>query len=303
MTVAYLFPGQGSQRAGMGRAFYREWPETERTFDDLDAATDLDLWDLCFEAETDTLRRTEYTQPAVYATSLAAYAGLVERVGEPDYVSGHSLGHISAVTAAGALDPSEGLNLIRRRGQLMQSAAERDGPGVMAAALLVDGTVVQEVCADHEGVAVAAFNAPRQTVISGQREAVDDAKAALEGQTSVRFLDLDVGAAFHSPVMRSATAEFGEVLADVGFDELAVPVGSDLSGEVHTDPQQVRAELAAQLTSPVDWVSAVQVLERAGVDTFVELPPTGTLAGFVERIAPEATAIELESPAEIERLS
>ncbi|MFB6303092.1 MAG: ACP S-malonyltransferase [Haloferacaceae archaeon] len=300
MTTAYLFPGQGSQTPGMGRAFYEAWPATRARFDDLDAATDADLAGLCFEADAATLRATANAQPATFATAVAAYAGAVERVGPPDYVAGHSLGHLTAAVAAGMLASTDGIDLVRRRGDLMARAARAGGPGTMVAVLLADPDAVADACAAHDGAAVAAYNAPRQTVVSGEQEAVAAVRAAIEERTRARFVDLDVGAAFHSPVMRSAEEPFADAVAGTPLREATTPVCSDVSGEVYTDPTVARRDLPAQLTSPVDWVGVVEALAARGVDRYVEVPPAGALVEFVERIDPGAETVALETPADAE---
>jgi len=299
VTTAYVFPGQGSQTPGMGRAFHEAWPATRTRFDDLAAATDLDLRRLCFEADEGTLRATANTQPAVYATSVAAYAGAVERAGEPDYVAGHSLGHLTAATVAGAIEPRDGLDLVRRRGELMARTARRDGPGTMVAVLLADPSVVTAACEAVEGASVAAYNAPRQTVVSGTGAAVERVKSGIEDRTRARFADLDVGAAFHSPVMEAAAGPFAAALDGTRFDRGAIPVCSDVSTDVYADPAVARRDLAAQVTAPVDWVGVVDTLTGRGVDRFVEFPPAGALVDLVERIVPDAEAVALDAPEDV----
>jgi [acyl-carrier-protein] S-malonyltransferase len=280
----------------MGRAFYDAWPATRSRFDALDEAADVDLSRLCFGADEETLRATANTQPAVYATGVAAHAGALERLDAPDFVAGHSLGHLTAATAAGALDPREGIELVRRRGELMQRAAERDGPGTMVAVLLADPNAVVDACDGVEGAGVAAFNAPRQTVVSGTEAAVERVTSAVEDETRVRITALDVGAAFHSPVMRSAADPFAAALDRTDFDRASIPVCSDVSTAVYTAPAVARRDLAAQLTAPIDWVGVVEALAARGVDRFVEFPPAGTLASLVEKVAPDAETIALDSP-------
>lgn len=303
MTTAYVFPGQGSQTPGMGQEFYRDWERTRRQFDDLDDAIDLDLASLCFEEDADRLRQTANTQPAVFATGVAVAAGAAERLPEPDYVAGHSLGHFTAATAAAALSPSAGIELVYQRGQLMHEAARRDGPGTMVAVLLADPDVVADVCADYEDVSVGGFNAPRQTVVSGAETGVNQVQSDLEARTRARFVELDVGAAFHSPVMETAEAPFREVLAETPFQEASVPVCSDVTGEVYTEPAVARRDLATQITSPIDWVSVIETLAERGVDRYIEFPPAGTLVDLIEKTAPDADAIPLETPSDIESIN
>lgn len=300
MTTAYLFPGQGAQTPGMGRAFHEAWPAARARFEDLDAAADRDLATLCFDADAATLRATANAQPATFATGLAAYAGAVERIGLPDYVAGHSLGHLTAAAAAGMLDTRAGVDLVERRGEAMARAARADGPGTMVAVLLADPDAVADACAARDGAAVAAYNAPRQTVVSGTEAAVAAVRSALDERTRARFVDLDVGAAFHSPVVRSAAGPFADAVTEAPLSGADVPVCSDVSGTVYTDPAVARRDLPAGLTAPVDWVGVVEALAARGVDRYVEFPPAGTLVDFVERVAPDARTVALETPADAE---
>lgn len=298
MSTAYVFPGQGSQEPGMGRSFYEAWPETRARFDALDAAVGIDLADRCFEGDAATLRETATTQPATYAVGVAVHAGASERIGPPDYVAGHSLGHLTAATVAGVLDPLDGIDLVRRRGEAMARAARVDGPGTMVAALLADPAVVADACATHDGAAVAAFNAPRETVVSGTEAAVAAVRSTLDAddRTRVRFVDLDVGAAFHSPVVRSAVGPVADAVDATPFRAADVPVCSDVTAEVYTDPGVARRDPVDGLTAPVDWVGVVETLADRGVDRYVEFPPTGALSDLIERIDPDAETVALDAP-------
>lgn len=300
MTTAYVFPGQGSQFPGMGQPFYETLEATRKRFDELDAAIDIDLSDLCFEGDTETLRRTPNTQPAVFATGVATYAGVRERLGSPDYVAGHSLGHITAAAAADALSDNAGIELVRRRGELLQAAARADGPGTMVSVLLADPETVVEVCEQYPGASVAGFNGPRHTVVSGRSDAVDGVRRELHDRGRTRCVELDVGAAFHSPVMESATEPFADVLETTPFRPAALPICSDVTGAVYTDPAVARRHLATQLTAPVDWVSVIERLADRGVTQYVEFPPAGTLSELIDKIVPDAEIVTLERPADID---
>lgn len=299
MATAYVFPGQGSQVPGMGRTFYEDLGATRKRFDKLDAAIDIDLYDLCFEADSETLRRTSNTQPAVFAIGAATYAGVRDQLGPPDYVAGHSLGHITAAAAADALSDEAGIELVRRRGELLQAAARADGPGTMVSVLLADPDTVIEVCEQYPNAGVAGFNGPRHTVVSGRSDAVAEVRADLDDRGRTRFVDLDVGAAFHSPVMESATDPFADVLEATPFQPAALPICSDVTGEVYTDPAVARRHLTTQLTAPIDWVSVIERLADCGVTQYVEFPPAGTLAELIDRIVADAKIVTLERPADI----
>jgi [acyl-carrier-protein] S-malonyltransferase len=297
--TAFLFPGQGSQTVGMGRAFYDDWPAVRATFDRLDDALELDLRELCFDGTTAAIRRPGNTQPLLLTAGIAVYEGVTARFGiEPSLVAGHSLGHFTALAAAGAMDPATAVALTRQRGRCMEQAADTDGPGTMVAVLLADPDAVAEACDAREDVGVALYNAPKQTVISGTAEGAAAVRETLEERTTARFRELEVGAAFHSPVMASAVDCVERAMADVTLREAGIPVVSDVTGEAYTDPSVARRDLTAQITSPVDWVAVVERLRARGVERFVEFPPSGVLSSLVERIAPDADCVALETPAD-----
>lgn len=304
-NTALVFPGQGSQQPGMGTAFHEAWPETRTLFTDLDDAlpAEVDLHDLCFEADAETLRATERTQPAVFAIGLATYRGLQERTDiEPVAVAGHSLGHLTALAASGVIDPVGGVQLVHNRGQIMAQVAHDKPEGVMCAVLLADPDTVADRCADHAAVSVAAFNAPRETVISGTAAAVDAVREDLDQVTRARFRELDTDTAFHSPLMEPARDAFGSVLKTADFTEGEIPVASDISQPVYTKPAVARTELTAQVTAPIDWVGTIRMLRDRGVTQYVELPPAGTLGRLIERIDADATIITLDEPGDAEAL-
>lgn len=289
----------------MGRAFYEAWSETRSTFDALaeSVSTDLDLHDLCFDAEAETLLATERTQPGMFAIGLATYRGLRARTDiEAGFVAGHSLGHVTAIAASGMLDPDDGILLVQRRGQLMAEAANGGPEGVMCAVLLADPETVADACAGHPAVSVAAFNAPRETVLSGPADAVAAIRNELDETTRARFRDLDTDTAFHSALMDPAREAFARVLVKTKFSQGIIPVASDVSGTVYTDPAVARAELTAQVTAPIDWVRTVSMLRDRGVTRYVELPPAGTLRRLIGRIHSDATIITLDEPRDAEKL-
>jgi [acyl-carrier-protein] S-malonyltransferase len=298
--TAFVFPGQGSQEPGILDPFAETWPTVGRVLDRI-SPTDA-LGSLLFEADEATLREPENAQRAVLATGIAVAAALAEQVVlEPDLVAGHSLGHITAATAAGVFSPADAVELVADRGRLMATAEADAGPGTMVAVLLTSRERVEAVVDDVSGVAVAGYNGPGQTVISGPVAAVDEAVDALDRRVdSVRTTELDVGSAFHSPVMAPAVDPFREALRATAFADPDVPVVSDVSGDVYAEGAATRHDLGRQLTSPVRWQAVVETLADRGVDRVVELPPAGTLARFVERIEPELDVVTIDDPADAE---
>lgn len=297
--TAFIFPGQGSQRSGMGKNFYEAWPEARTTFDSLDSTLDSDLHEICFQHETKELTLPRNAQPALLAAGYATYAGITSRFSvEPSFVAGHSIGHFTAITAAGMASPADFLDVVRQRGKLMERAEQEAGPGTMLAVLLVDPDIVAGVCRDHDDVSIALYNGPKQTVISGSTEGVKDVQATLSNATSARFRELRVGTAFHSPIMAPAVDPLKKIFREVSLEKATIPIVSDVTGRVYTDPPVARRDLTNQITSSVDWTSVVEELRGRGVTRYVEFPPAGVLSDLVDRIHPEAECCTLETPAD-----
>jgi [acyl-carrier-protein] S-malonyltransferase len=299
MTTAFVFPGQGSQRPGMGAAFYEAWPETRDRLDALSNTLGEDLTALCFDADEATLRETRNTQPALFGLGLAVYEGLIARCDvTPDYVAGHSLGHFTALAAVDALDPAEGVTLVRRRGEILAEAAREAGPGTMLAVLLVPPETITAACESRDDVGVGLYNGPRQTVISGTREGVTAVREQLAAESRVRFRELDVAAAFHSPVMEPAVETVERELASVDLGRATIPVVSDATCQIYSAAEVARRDLSEQVTSAVNWHGVVERLSERGVSRYVAFPPAETLVGLIERIDPDAETIALEAPAD-----
>lgn len=297
--TALLCPGQGSQTTGMGEAFHDAWPEFRDVFATLNGAVDLKLETLVFEGSDDRLRETRYTQPAVFAVGVATARALRRRFdAELTFVAGHSLGHLTALAAVEALPVDAGAELVAERGRLMQRAGETDGPGTMVAVLLADPADVTEACANYSNVSVAVYNGRRQTVISGATDQLAAVREELSTRHAVRFEELDVGTAFHSPLMSSAVEPFEAKLAETPFQTADMPVISDVTGDPYTDGSRARSQLATQLTSPVRWTDVVTHLDEAGVDKYVEIPPAGTLAALVDRAGVSGEVVTLDEPAD-----
>lgn len=279
MKHAYIFPGQGAQFPGMAKELY-ESNETARMM--LERANEIlgfRITDIMFDGTAEDLRQTKVTQPAIFLHSTVLAACIPDF--RPDMTAGHSLGEFSALTAAGALDFEEGLELVSIRAKAMQKACEMH-PGSMAAILALPAQTVEEICASCEGIVVAAnYNCDGQIVISGEAEAVDDACAKLKEAGARRALPLAVGGAFHSPLMEPARAELAEGIEKAVFRTPVCPVYQNVSAAPVTDPAEIKANLLSQLTSPVRWTQSVRNMTADGAGHFTEVGPGKVLQGLV----------------------
>ena len=299
MSTAFLFPGQGSQFVGMGRDLYDRQPAARALFDEADARLGFPLSRLCFDGPEEALTDTAVQQPALYTTSLAAWAVLTER-GEANaaYVAGHSLGEFSALAAAGALGFADGLALVRRRGELMKLAGQRQ-PGGMAAVLGLDAAPVAEVCAAAAAetggtVGVANDNCPGQVVITGDETALTRAMRLLAAAGARKVVRLPISIAAHSPLMDSVANAFAAAVAAAPLAAARIPVVANVTARPITTPDEIRAELTAQLTAPVRWTDSVRQLGALGVDAYVEVGPGDVLLGLVKRIDRAAARTKFE---------
>ncbi len=299
MPTAFLFPGQGSQFVGMGRDLYEREPAARALFDEADERLGYALSQLCFEGPEEALTNTAVQQPALFTTSLAAWTVLRDR-GQADaaFVAGHSLGELSALAAAGALSFAGGLELVRRRGELMKLAGERR-PGGMAAILGLDAAPVAELCAraaaeTDEFVGIANDNCPGQIVISGHESALARAIELLSEAGARKIVRLPITIAAHTPLMSSVAAEFAAAVAAAPLAEARIPVIANVTARPICVPDDIRAELNAQLTSPVAWTGSVCYLGEQGVDTYVEVGPGDVLLGLVKRIDRAAQRVKFE---------
>jgi [acyl-carrier-protein] S-malonyltransferase len=290
MTTAYVFPGQGSQFVGMGLEQSQHRPIVRGVFARADSTLGFPLSQLCWYGPEAELSDTLNTQPAIFTHSMAAYE-MVKLSGEieaPAFVAGHSLGELSALCAAGALTFEDGVKLARERGRLMKEAGER-APGSMAAIIGLDADVLRMACEEASsqhtpGVVIANDNSPGQIVISGGKDAVAAASAIAKVKGARRALPLNVSIASHSPLMADVADDFARVVERTPIAPAAVPVVANTSARPITHPDDIRAELAAQLTSPVRWVDSVRFMHAQGVTHFVELGPKDVLCGLIKRI-------------------
>jgi len=302
VSVAFVFPGQGSQKVGMGKALVEAFPEAREVFQVADDALGFALSRLCFEGPESDLQLTANTQPAILATSLAACLALAARGVRPQWVAGHSLGEYSALVAAGTLALSDAVRTVRRRGQYMQEAVPV-GEGAMAAILALDLPAIEEACrqaAEGQVVSPANINSPGQVVIAGHAAAVDRASELCKKAGAKRAVRLPVSAPFHCALMKPAQDRLAKDLAALAFDDPAFPLVNNVDARVVRRADACRDGLVRQVSGTVRWQEGVEVLAREGVDTFVEVGPGSVLSGLVKKIAKGATVLNVEDPESLE---
>lgn len=302
MSIAFVFPGQGSQKVGMGQALAEAFPESRAVFDEADAALGFALSALCFSGPEEELRLTTNTQPAILATSIAALRALARHGVRPDFVAGHSLGEYTAVVAAQGLTPADAVTAVRKRGQYMQEAVPV-GAGAMAAILSLDAEAVARACAEAaegEVVSPANLNSPGQIVIAGHAGAVERAMERCKAAGAKRALPLPVSAPFHCALMRPAQERMAADLAALPFQDLALPLVSNVDARTVRTAADVRDGLVRQVSGAVRWQESVELLVREGVSTFVEIGPGTVLSGLVKKIHRDARVLNVEDPRSLE---
>jgi [acyl-carrier-protein] S-malonyltransferase len=303
MRVAFVFPGQGSQKVGMGRDLAEAFPPSRAAFEEADRALGFALSKLCFDGPEDDLRLTANTQPAILATSIAALRALETRGLRPDYVAGHSLGEYSAIVAARGLPLADAVVAVRRRGQYMQEAVPV-GQGAMAAILGLDAEAVAAACAEAaQGrvVAPANLNGPGQIVIAGHAGAVERAMELCRKAGAKRALPLPVSAPFHCALMRPAQARMATDLAALGFRDLDAPLVQNVDARLVRDAADVRDGLVRQVSGAVRWQESIELLVREGVTSFVEVGPGTVLSGLVRKIHRDARVLNVEDAVSLEK--
>jgi [acyl-carrier-protein] S-malonyltransferase len=299
-VIAFCFPGQGSLEEGMGRDIAEAVPEAMEVYRVGSAASGLDLRRLCFEAPLSELVQTDVQQPALVATSLAVLAALRARGLAPDYVVGHSVGEFAAIAAANSIDTGEAIAIVRERGLAMAEAA-RESDGTMAAILGLDDEVVEQLCAQIEGVWPANYNCPGQIVVSGEEEAVEEliGKASLLG--AKRTVRLKVSGAFHSPLVAKAAERLKPTVDRVRFADPVAPFMSTVTAKIEP-AQRMAGLLVEQVTAPVKFTQAAHGLVKEGVKTFVEVGPGNVLSGLVRRIDRGVKAVSVSNLAGLKKV-
>ena len=280
--TAFLFPGQGVQKCGMGEDFYRSSPQAARLFDEAGEAIGLDMKALCFE-KNDLLDQTEYTQAALVTTYLAISRELEQRGIKPDITAGLSLGEYAAIAVAGAMSDLEAIRLVRKRGMLMQHTVPA-GEGAMCAILALDEKKIEEVLDEIPDVTIANYNCPGQIVITGKTEAVKTAAEKLKEAGARRTLMLNVSGPFHSPMLKAAEKDLRQELEQIQFKKLQIPYVTNVNAQKITEESEIADLLVRQMYSPVRWMQSMQTLIEDQVDTFIEIGPGKTLEGFLKKI-------------------
>lgn len=301
-SLAFIFPGQGSQAPGMGRDLAENFEAARKVFEEADAALGFSISELCFNGPAEELQLTENTQPAILTTSIAALRALeAEGFPQPSFVAGHSLGEYSALVAAGALSLSDAVRTVRARGRYMQEASPL-GSGAMAAVMGADLGAIMETCneaAQGEVCSPANINSANQVVIAGDAAAVDRAIELLKERGAKRAIKLNVSAPFHCALMMPAQERLAEDLAGLEFHDLRVPLVTNVDASKISSGEEARDALVRQVSSPVRWHESVTYLVGQGVDTFVEIGPGKVLSGLVRQIDRTVKCLNVEDAASL----
>ncbi|MBI4722011.1 MAG: ACP S-malonyltransferase [Candidatus Stahlbacteria bacterium] len=293
--IAFVFPGQGSQFAGMGKDLYAKYPKIRTLYDKANEILGINIRDISFSGSDIEITESRNAQPCIFLYSAACY-DLMEQVHlgtKPDVVAGHSLGEYSALFAAGVLEFDDALHLVRFRGELMSQT----NPGTMAAVIGIEAGEVERIITElkSEGIITAAnYNSPAQTVISGAPEMIAKASEILKSQGAKRVIQLNVSGAFHSPLMEQAFNKFKLVLSKTDFKPPSVPIVPNATGKLTSSIAEIKEALERQILSPVRWVESIKTMIEFGVDTFIELGPGKVLSGLIKQIAPDVKIIKQE---------
>lgn len=289
--IAFVYPGQGAQKVGMGKDFYENSERSKEIFDLAASVLDFDIKQVCFE-ENDFINNTKYTQAALVTTCLAMTKEVLALGIKPDVTAGLSLGEYAAIATAGGMSDEEAIKTVRVRGILMDEAVP-DGKGAMAAVLGMTGEAVYEVVKDLADVSIANYNCPGQIVITGEKSAVENAGKVLSENGAKRVIPLNVSGPFHSAILKGAGETLGETLETVDWKELEIGYVTNVDASLVTDIRQTKDLLMKQVSSSVLWEQSVRNMIEMGVDTFVEIGPGKTLAGFIKKIDKEVQVVNV----------
>lgn len=291
--LAFVYPGQGAQKPGMGRDFYEQFAAAREIYEKATAWLGMNMKELCFE-ENDRLNLTQYTQAAMVTTSMAMERVLEKQGIHPDITAGLSLGEYCAIATTGAMSLQDAIVTVRKRGILMEEAVPA-GQGGMAAVLGMEAEAVERIVGPMEQVSIANYNCPGQIVITGMKEALNDAMDALRKAGARRVTELTVSGPFHSELLREAGEKLAAELAGISFNKPHIPYVTNVTAAAVTEADGIRELLAEQISSPVRWQQSVERMIAEGVDTFIEIGPGRTLTGFIKRINREVTALNIET--------
>ena len=299
--IAFIYPGQGAQKAGMGKDFYENSESARAVFDRASEILDLDMKELCFE-ENDRLDLTEYTQAALVTTCLAMTKVVSEHGIRPDVTAGLSLGEYCAIAVAGGMSGEDAIRTVRKRGILMQNTVPA-GEGAMAAVLGMEASAIEEVIEDIEGVTIANYNCPGQIVITGVTAGVEDASEKLKAAGAKRVVMLNVSGPFHSPLLKSAGEELLKVLENVEIHKLEIPYVTNVTAEYIQNEEEIKGLLGQQVSSSVRWEQSIRKMIEEGVETFVEIGPGKTLAGFMRKISRDVAMYNIGTWEDVEKVA
>lgn len=298
--IAFIYPGQGAQKVGMGKDFYEKSQLAKQVYDKAEEILDFDIKHVCFE-ENELINNTQYTQAALVTTCIAITREIQEMGIYPDVTAGLSLGEYAAIVAAGGMKAEDAVHAVRKRGIFMDEAVP-EGKGAMAAVLGMTGEVVEEVVKEIENVSVANYNCPGQIVITGMKEAVVNASEKLKSAGAKRVIELNVSGPFHSEFLVEAGKKLAEELENIELSPLKIPYMTNVTAEYVDDITKTKDLLEKQVSSPVRWEQSVRAMIENGVDTFIEIGPGKTLAGFMRKISRDIVTYNVGSVEELAKL-
>jgi len=304
LALAIVFPGQGSQYQGMGLDFYDSNEKAKTVFNEAEKFFGGGLLDVMFKGTEEELKKTDFTQPAIFTMSVAIYEAIKDILEVPVFFAGHSLGEYTAFYAAGGFDLQTGINLVKLRGALMQQASEKTKSG-MAAILGLDIDKIQQLCEKVKSsgyVSVANYNCPGQTVISGEISAIDAAEQVAKELGAKRYIKLTVAGAFHSALMQPAADIFKEKIKDFVINDLNTPVVANWTAKEVKSAQEIKDAMANQITSPVRWIESIEFMRSKGVDKYIELGPGSVLSGLIKKIDKSAKIYNIDKSSDINKL-